>query len=265
MLTFKQYLQEANVPYGQKPLEPDELVATIKERCSEALRGPRLWRGSQRSAESNLSNPATGTRQSAGTQNYYTMLLDTNSKNAGWPKRSKSFICSTNQGHASTYASKGGTTFMVFPVDGTDIGQVNQIDIWICPIQFRGDFSKKRTINEMQEFWEHMHGVFKDRSWTPTMEEAVSFYRKVNPKAFIRELQQLYLYSRDEVVPEETAQQVLDSFCDELPAAYSYDRMGCELKKPGTVDDKHTEVWFSGPCVLVANADRGVVSKELGL
>ena len=72
------------------------------------------------------------TRKSANTRNWYTLLFDhVLPAWQNYPKRSKSFICTTNMSTAQNYAALGGNDgFQVHPVGNPIIGVCPRGDIW---------------------------------------------------------------------------------------------------------------------------------------
>jgi hypothetical protein len=65
-------------------------------------------------------------RKSANTFNFTTLIIDNSPLWAKYPKRSKSYICSTDKLCAETY----GTLYRVYPFDGANIGICPTRDIW---------------------------------------------------------------------------------------------------------------------------------------
>lgn len=269
MITFKTFLEENKEYESEAGGAPSELAKLINEKCNQALLnwrdGDKLWRGSKNVKPSGIFRPDAGERASANTQNFYTKLLDSNPLNDGFPKRSKSFICTTKHIVATMYGKKG-TTYAVFPFDGTPIGQVNQHDIWEVKMNFDLQLGiSGETLQSMNGFWENLHLEFKkDMSWTPTMQDCIKFYSHVDPEKFVKELQAQGFLSRGSTTPEYN-QKILKLFLEELPKAYSYKKMGCELKEPDSYHGSFTEIWFSGPCIMVNSDDWIGVSMELGL
>lgn len=272
MITFKTFLEAENKPFDSEAVDVEKIAAAIEKNCSEAVSNWRMseegqmWRGSKKTRASGVFRPDTGTRQSANTANYYTVLLDSNPLNDGWPKRSKSFICTTRHKTAKGY-SRGGAVYAVFPFDGVPIGQVNKDDIWETTISFGngGEFVYKDKLQAFnQDFWPEMHRALGfEAGWTPTMSELIKAYESASPLAFGVELaDQGIIRDRPD---EKYSKKLLESFLKQLPTAYSFKSMGCALKQPDTYEDPHTELWFSGPCIMVNNEDWVGVSMELGL
>jgi len=264
VLTFKQFLEAKVSEYEHRPLQGHVLANYIKEHCGEALKawqdGHGIYRGSRGATASGLYNPGSGERTSANTNNYYTSFLDTNPKNKGWPKRSKSFICSTSTESADGYGrDRGGKTFTVFPFDGTPIGVVNRSDIWHLGVEFRGGFYLQDTIKGMNDIIPNfIEKAGKPRSWVPTLDEFHDLIKSMPPEDFEKECLEMNLETHS--ADPKTAR---DSFADQLYDAYSYDQLDCEKKTPGTVKHERSEVWFDSNCIMVTDRDLIIIRDEL--
>ncbi|AUZ94865.1 hypothetical protein FDI40_gp053 [Agrobacterium phage Atu_ph07] len=65
-------------------------------------------------------------RRSANTENYYTLIVDADPAWSNYPKRSKSFICSTSLNRSIGY----GSLYVVIPLEHQSIGVCSEIDFW---------------------------------------------------------------------------------------------------------------------------------------
>ena len=65
-------------------------------------------------------------RRSAHTSNYSTLIIDNTPAWSTFPKRSKSYICTTDP----EYASDHGVVYEVYPFDGANIGICSDSDFW---------------------------------------------------------------------------------------------------------------------------------------
>jgi hypothetical protein len=130
-----EFLVEALVKkYDSEKLAINKAMTLLNSKCSAAaglLPNP-IWRGMHNhTQEIFFADPSTGVRQSENTSNYYTLLLDSSPHMEGWPKRSSSFICSSNRYYASDYAyGGGGGLFTIFPFNGVKIAVCPDKDMW---------------------------------------------------------------------------------------------------------------------------------------
>lgn len=124
-------LIEAKVSsFSGEEIPLDQILSQIELHASDALEAYRegkiLYRGWKRHVAPGVYDASTGERKSENTQNTYTMLFSDNPFNRGWPRRDKSFICSTSK----EYAEKYGVVHLMLPYNGVEIGICGDQDIW---------------------------------------------------------------------------------------------------------------------------------------
>ncbi len=136
-MRFKQYLTENR----SKTLKEDDAYKMIKKHCKKAynafLQDHVIYRGLSNSNNNLYVDPSKSTRKSRNTDNYYTLLIDNNPQWKGYPKRSKSIICTNSQ--RKTLSFGDGKTYQVFPYDNSKIGISPEHDFW---------FSFHKTLGE---------------------------------------------------------------------------------------------------------------------
>lgn len=109
-------------------LTEQEVVQLIKEKCTEALKGTPIYRGSKSKVPFvKLSTEDAQPRLSANTHSYGNLLIDNLPEWVNYPKRSKSVICTNSYNVASWY---GSDIYQVFPVNGTKVGVCPKDDLW---------------------------------------------------------------------------------------------------------------------------------------
>jgi len=129
MTKFYKYLNENR----SKTMDINDAFPYIKNNCSEILDNYSknknyIFRGvNVGNTFSLIVEPIKSVRMSANTKNYYTLLFDEilSSWNP-YPDRSKSIICTTDEGQATGY----GYVHIVFPENGSKIGICPEEDIW---------------------------------------------------------------------------------------------------------------------------------------
>lgn len=126
------YSNVANVYDDDIDTELARVIKTLTpyaKQIKEALNATPIYRGMRQSATIILGDGNDLERKSANTQNYYTMLTSNDILESwkGWPKRSKSFICSNNTGKAKIY---GNGIFRVIPLENQDIAVATSDDFW---------------------------------------------------------------------------------------------------------------------------------------
>ena len=113
-------------------------------------------------------------RKSTNTTNYYTIILDNIPSRAGFPKRSRSFIATTDSDYANDYRhdapdwrDKDAGLYILVPFDKTKIGVVNASDMWHTQIKL---FGRSDSIEELNRCFRDM-GYLDLLRVTPQMAE----------------------------------------------------------------------------------------------
>lgn len=128
------------------------------------LGGTPIYRGLKGSTSSyRYIDPSQHTRVSKDISNYYTWWIDNHPSWKGWPKRSKSLICTTNMKDADLY----GDIHRVYLKKGSVVGICPWGDIWSSFVQLevlgmdgssfnafmdRLSRSMKKSVNNYQDF-----------------------------------------------------------------------------------------------------------------
>jgi hypothetical protein len=99
----------------------------------------QLYRGMKASSPIIIADGSTLNRKAANTSNYVNKLTEVLPSWQNWPKRTKSFICSTNKNTAQNYATRANYhniaessdgLFNIIPLEHQKIGVVNDNDFW---------------------------------------------------------------------------------------------------------------------------------------
>jgi hypothetical protein len=161
MQTFKMFLEAAIVKYKSSvaatgPVDNEKVLKMLNSDYSDAWlafteNDHALYRGMKMNNEvAIIAQPSTGERRSENTFNFYTLFIDENKYWEGFPKRSKSLICSTNIERAREYSRKASSSLcVVFPKNGSLIGIVPAEDIWDVGVPFLN--TQLETIQEFAE------------------------------------------------------------------------------------------------------------------
>lgn len=150
MTSFKTFLAETAVKttpqYQAHPL--DDVIKILKSKCSKSLwmisSDRPIYRGdwyvnqipggkeaAQKATVAFTVDTSATQRKSTNTYNFYTEIFDSHPKMKAYPKRSRSFICTTSRKTAADYASHDGTgLWRIIPFDSAKIGIVGKPDIW---------------------------------------------------------------------------------------------------------------------------------------
>ena len=157
-MRFKDFIREAAVDKHSHPVfTPIDLgtaARAVESMCSDALwmfkenkfiwRGdptPRVMRSLNEHGFAVIDTSATE-RKSENTKNYYTEIFDNHPEmiKMGFPKRSRSFICSLEKSRANDYHGRntGGEVFALIPFNDVRIGFVNKEDMWDIHVNLFG-------------------------------------------------------------------------------------------------------------------------------
>lgn len=271
-IRFRQFLEEQNSPYDVDSLQDvTAVIGALHKHCSASIgRGNQIWRGSKTAHKSAIFHPGTGKRGSRNISNYYTVLLDTNPLNSEFPERAKSLIASTSKAGATSYAhwsvldkegrssTKEGSVLALFPFDGTKVGVINKSDIWQCKLEFNKSLHMQEGITSMNDFWQSFMQAIDRPNEIPTMEQLIRLIYR-HPNEVFKELEDASYIGRNE------DKNVVEKFAADIPDAYSFETMGCEVATAGNVRAERSEVWFSGSCVAAAPDHWNAIAEEFGL
>jgi len=265
---FKQFLEARINSYEHEPQDGGQLLDTLRTHCMKSLRtaqaGNMIYRGSRSALKSGVYDPGLGLRKSQNTTNYYTVFLDTNPRNRGFPKRSQSFICSTRKGKAKQYVEKG-TLLNIFPYDQTKIGVCDDDDIWGLELHFKG-FLKTFHLVDFNDFWDDLcDDLGKSPGSLQSLDDAQFMLRSARQEQVIKALHREGLLHGIDSVGGPSDREIVDNFITSLPDAYSYKQLRCRVVDPDEIPEIGSEVWFSGKCVAVTENDMDMVREEFGL
>jgi hypothetical protein len=129
MVTFKQFVQEADRPSRTQKVDVEALTKWAESNASSYLKGTNFFYrgGSGRGARIMIGNSVSESpRKSANTNNNYTLWMDNFEEFAGWPKRSQSFIAIDNWDIAETF----GNPSLLIIADDAKVGLTGEEDIW---------------------------------------------------------------------------------------------------------------------------------------
>jgi hypothetical protein len=236
MITFKQYILEGAV--GRQPnfkdLDIDQAIDIFKKNCKKSL--PNLehnhvyYKGFHDVTMPNLCtvNTTDTERESENTLNYYTVILDNNPMMSAFPKRSRSFVCTTNKETAHGY----GNVFVVIPFDDCKIGAVNKEDIWRSRPNLYNEASRINVFNELFHFLK--------------IEPTIEGFKKFDQNVKDKESEEYHLLNKH--FPD--VGDGYKHFLKDIWKAYSPKELGFSVIEPGDVNTMG-EVWIAGKVLLI--------------
>jgi hypothetical protein len=261
MITFKTFINEAADNILRKPsynsIQVKEAIKLLNARCKDALwmltENKPLYRGDDE-AEKPVHktgfatvDPSKTVRKSQNTKNYYTLIFDNHPDMKQYPKRSRSFIATTEIENASGY---GDNAFVLIPYDGVKIGVVAAGDMWSHRISLFDD-----------EFGDRIEAVNSSFSRIPELKLATSwkdweqFDKKLkhNDINAIKNFENAFGGFEDE---EAIAfKRYYNGFLKEVFRAYSPYVLGFTCQTTKTLNHNlDSEVWVGGPCMLISES-----------
>lgn len=133
MITFKQFLLETSRTPRTKNIDVEDAIDLINEHCSAWAQilgdqGVGIWRGGSNAQGQASFGDSTKSveRVSANTENYFTLWHDNAPDWADYPKRSRSFVCSTSMDYAYSY----GKAYLVVPYDNAIVAMMPEQDLF---------------------------------------------------------------------------------------------------------------------------------------
>lgn len=252
-VTFAEFMREAAV--SEKPrydaIDIGEAVKFIKANCSDSIKwikkGLGFWRMDRAAVIEQrlfaIADPTLTKRRSQNTSNHYTVLMDTNPYMRHFPKRSRSFIATTDMHYAESFKyADDQHKMMVIPVDGTPIGFVPAYDIWeIDPSPL---FGTREVLTDLRNDFERL-GI----SDTIESFQHVDALLKANPNEKLANL------TIRDVWPKISDTEIAN-FLDSLYVAFT--KAGFEMYTTKNVseavmrDDR--EVWIGGKCICISES-----------
>jgi uncharacterized protein YggL (DUF469 family) len=200
-----------------------------------------IYKGSRRSgAEGLLLRDPMGypePRRSKNTLNYYTEWVDHSPQWAGYPKRSRSLICTSNSGYAAGY----GDVRVVVPTRDTAIGICPGDDWWTS-------FKTTSPQHDPDEINRFIHDVLKDNGIF--LDGKTVTYDQFAQHLHTLDLGKYDASSFTEVLKDEAMK--LGGIAELMDHVFDPGANGFNLTtwRKFSVTGDH-EVWLSAPCVMI--------------
>ncbi len=253
-LSFRQFLEAAVGPQpNYSVISQEDALEIINSQCSKSkwmLRSSdyAIFRGeSARAVKMGREtgfltvDPSATLRKSENTTNYYTVILDNTPSMSHYPKRSRSFIASTNIHTSShfSYTDDHDGIFVLVPYNKTKIGVCNYPDIWLHEFEM---FGEKFSFEDAAFLFLRRLGIRPD-TWEAIVKFADDLKRE-------EELQKLFYAIFKKAKPGDH-----ERFLEEIDFQFAPERLGFELEDGSSIRTKaydDNEVWVGGPCIAVS-------------
>lgn len=225
-----------------------EAIDFIRMNCSEIVNvykknKVRLYRGISSSFHFRFGDSLIRSRKSRNTDNYYTIIMDNDPSWKIFPKRSESFICSTDFNYSKDY----GNVYLVFPVNGTKIGQCPGRDMWDTSIP-----KTREMLDEFNNFIIQLGDIYKIKLSDDNYESFLSSLKQIQekynkePNYFYEKIDSWVLTPHMQSLFKKNNYNFYKMFLDIL----SVENFKLWTTKNFNVFG-HKECWFSGKCIFV--------------
>lgn len=244
-------------------INTSDTIEIIKKYASDALwmlkENRPIYRGSVQAFDKIASNvsiadPSKTKRKSSNTKNYYTLIFDNHPEMKDFPKRSRSFIASTDLDKALSYGGQDyDNLYVLIPFNGVKMGIVHSEDIWDLRIDLFGENWDLKRANT----------VFRNLGLTDnSFNEFIKYEKQINKPGGTSELLKknfaaTILGSKDDI------DYYTENFLKHIFDAYSPKRIGLTVATTATMPHNlNSEVWIGGKCLVIKyNHWKNVVEK----
>lgn len=180
-----------------------------------------------------IVNTSGTERKSQNTSNFYTVILDNHPDRQQFPKRSRSFICTTIRSSATGYAH--GSPNIIIPFDGVPIGAVNQRDMWSTYLEM---FGRSLSIEDFNDY-------YKSFRIAPTMQSFEAAAKSMKDPT--SKLSKNFI----DTFGEQQYKKVKDDFMKVIFDAYSAKKTGHTLHTTANLKGVEGEVWVGGKVIVI--------------
>lgn len=270
MLTLKQFLLEYKKQSRSVPFDNDAKAAIkwIEKNSPSYIKNAKkspIFRGVRNNTLIKLINTSEHTRVSANTSNIYTELIDNSPKWKGYPKRSKSIICTTC---SEDYIEQFGDIHLVIPKDNALVGICPSFDFWDS-----FEMVKSIGLDDMDGFNEMVLDLISEKNILINARKfnKLSAKKTLNDEnldlsydienAIIR-IMNMIIHNNSTLLDE--LNNLLDPKLNKfkvVKAGQFKDTTGCKSITGGATSFTGKELWVEGECMLI-NLSRANNSDE---
>lgn len=252
-LSFKKFLTEVAIKEPKYVnVSVEKAIELLNTKCKNALwmlhENKPLYRGDEsvlfpasgfKAVDSNKSE-----RRSQNTSNFYTIILDNHPDRKNFPKRSKSFVATTDKSYALGYTDE--EPFIIIPEDSAKIGFVNKNDMWNTRIKLFDYSVGIEDHNDMFEYIFFNGGKFKV---SPNSIGIDDFY-KFDKALKTGDEEAFKILSK--AIGTKRANIYRNSFIEDIWKAYSAESTGHTVHTTKNMPhNKNSEVWVGGKMVFI--------------
>jgi hypothetical protein len=219
----------------------------IEDNCFTSYYSPfKIYRGIDYASRGNLliGDSRTEERISAGTQNYYTQIMDNILPEwKPFPKRSRSFICSTNAGKANQF----GNLYRVYPIGDPLVGICGAQDIW--------DSFNRFVPEELEDWFDNIASMvgIRAKDDLQTILEIIKLLDEDWDNIKNNHSERLLCNKYHGKFIHISKKQLVKFKSFSLFLSWIFSTNGFKLKKLSQIKTipNDVEIWFSGPALFV--------------
>ena len=241
-----------------------EALSIIKTECGNTIskiNNIPIYRGADfKNSNFFVGSSAAGTdRKSANTQNYYTLIVDNDPRWKEYPKRGKSFICST----ASYIADAYGVIGLVIPFDNANVGICPEEDYWLSfktsfmDLQIADAFEGLDTLNDFANMLLQAHDLSSAN--VQTISELKAIFSKItfdSTQKIINNSDDKYVKKQAENYSDQIEKlKKFDSLYDMYYEVLSPTKNKFKQSKASSIKNlgNETEIFIEGKCLFLTN------------
>ena len=238
----------------------EQITTNASDACRAMCSGINLYRGVTGFYDNYaIVDPTLKKRKSANTHNYYTLMMDNLPSWQGWPKRSRSLICSTSKKKTMAYSEydfdNGGSylsIYQVLPFNGAKLAVCPRDDIWTSFAKVFG-YNMGGKINgtlvgpltsarvPATGYRSMMQGIFENREKIMEFESFVGYdLLPTKCRPFWEEV------ARTKSIPE-----MISVFNEKLSPEYNNFHLLTSNNQTMLADVYSREVWTDSKCYLI--------------
>ncbi len=228
----------------------EEIKTFLEEKCPIAYNSPfKIYRGIRSGSNYFMYGDSNSfERKSANTFNYYTLLLDNVLPEwKEYPKRSRSFICTTNKNYSRVY----GRSYQVFPVGNPLIGICPDDDFWGSFQPQISDLGKFGRF--LENLSEHIINIIGDYSYLNEDIQSLKLFISLIDSGWQKYKITVLNFAAKYNITFPSGMYGINSFTEALEYLFDPVKHNIQLHKLSNLSYENTtsEIWFSGPAYFL--------------
>lgn len=247
-MRFKTFLESQ---WQHSKMEFADMMEWIENNAPKFIaREQNIFRGVDADNAEGLYNGTNLNRKAAyANNNFYNLWLSNSREWSEYPKRSKSFICTTDEGKASEY----GDVLYVIPQDSSDIGICPRADIWDSFKDVPTALGISSREGHASTFSDCVDDIFKNVLGHNVPDDDWEVFYKFAESISVHDIN---AHCKNEWFSKSLIQYMRDKHLYDVTELMYHilhpDRNGFKLEKASNfVAHENKEVWMSGSVLMV--------------